>query len=65
MFAIRGISGGVGRMKEASSLPTRKIPGVDSLKKWKDYSLSKGKLFPAVGNSRRLDGDQLIPLLGI
>jgi hypothetical protein len=34
-------------MKEASSLPTRKNPGIDSLEKWKTYSLRNGKLFPA------------------
>jgi hypothetical protein len=65
MFAIRSISGRAARRKEASSLPTRKNPRIDSLEKWKDYSLRKGKLFPAAGNSRRLDGDQIVPLLGI
>jgi len=47
MFATRSISGGAARIKEASSLPTKKNPGIDSLEKWKTYSLRKGKLFPA------------------
>jgi hypothetical protein len=51
MFAIRGISGGVGRIKEASSLPTRNNPGIDSLEKWKTYSLRKGKTFLKRENS--------------
>jgi hypothetical protein len=46
-FAIRGISGVVGRMKRASSLPTRKNPGINSIEKWKTYSLRERKLFPA------------------
>jgi hypothetical protein len=65
MFVIRDISGRAGRIKEASSLPTRKNPGIDSLEKWKNDSLRKRKLFPAAGNSRGVNGDQIIPLLGI